>query len=226
MYITKYSRLILSEFSIARSEMLLVVEGNIGAGKSTFLRKLKERYPSIQVFEEAIDEWNTYTDNEMSLLKAFYTDPTKYAFPLQMAILLSRVNQIRNLNPNDFNVVERSVFTDIQVFGRTLYRQKRLSEVEYKIICDWVQMCQSLYKIDAFVYIDVEPNVCQHRVKIREREGEESINLGYLQEIDQAHREWFNTLETKDKVCRLTGNDDDDLFEFCRFTETQLGHAF
>ena len=65
------------------------IEGNIAAGKTTLLKKLKETsnlkgYP-ILFIEEPVEVWETIKDSEgKNILQHFYDDNVKYAFPFQM----------------------------------------------------------------------------------------------------------------------------------------------
>jgi len=70
--------------------ILVSIEANIGAGKSTILQKLQETIDPTYTtcIEEPIDVWSTYKDptTGRSLLDLYYTNPSKYAFPLQTMI--------------------------------------------------------------------------------------------------------------------------------------------
>ena len=60
------------------------IEGNIGVGKSTLIRKLAQRHPSWSVFYEPVEFWN-----QDHLLDRFYVDPAALAFQLQCRIFES-----------------------------------------------------------------------------------------------------------------------------------------
>ena len=62
--------------------MKIVIDGNIGAGKTTQLSLLKRL--GARVFKEPIEEWP---------LKEFYANPKKGIFPLQMAVLRTVCDQ-------------------------------------------------------------------------------------------------------------------------------------
>ena len=64
----------------------LVVEGNIGAGKTTLARRIAEDTASELILEEFAD--NTF-------LPQFYKDPSRYAFPLELSFLASRYQQLK-----------------------------------------------------------------------------------------------------------------------------------
>ena len=51
------------------------VEGNIGSGKSTFLKKLSSEFKVVQ---EQVDEWSKMKNaNGKNILEEFYEDPER-----------------------------------------------------------------------------------------------------------------------------------------------------
>ena len=60
----------------------LVIEGNIGAGKTTLAQMISKKYGANLVLEQ-------FADNPF--LPKFYDNPEHYAFPLEMAFLAARV---------------------------------------------------------------------------------------------------------------------------------------
>src|SRR5690606_20492830 len=70
----------------------IVVEGPIGAGKTSLARKLAERFGAQPVLEEAMGN---------PFLERFYRDSRRYALPTQLFFLFQRVNQLRDLAQHD-----------------------------------------------------------------------------------------------------------------------------
>jgi deoxyadenosine/deoxycytidine kinase len=67
---------------------IISIEGNIGSGKSTLIKKLRE-LPEFQngftFLPEPVDEWNTIKDSDgITILEKYYSDQKKYAFSFQM----------------------------------------------------------------------------------------------------------------------------------------------
>jgi deoxyadenosine/deoxycytidine kinase len=55
--------------------IILSIDGNIGAGKSTFLNQLKKSYPNWHFVDEPVDTWTKFVnENNESLLEVFYKD--------------------------------------------------------------------------------------------------------------------------------------------------------
>jgi len=83
---------------------VFVIEGNIGAGKSTFLRLLDQRLQIDPVFEPH-DKWQNVGDGE-NLLEKFYTDIRRWAYTFQTYAFVTRVleqeRQVHNCKTSNF----------------------------------------------------------------------------------------------------------------------------
>ena len=64
----------------------LVIEGNIGVGKTTLSKKFAEEYNAKLVLEQ-------FADNPF--LPKFYKDQERYSFPLELSFLADRYSQIK-----------------------------------------------------------------------------------------------------------------------------------
>lgn len=207
--------------------MFISIEGNVGAGKSTFLRSLQKKYPSFLVCEEDVAKWNTYTVDEMSILEAFYKNKEAHAFTLQMAILLSRVKtMIKHCNTDACVFVERSMFADTKVFCEMLNENKAIiSDAQMNIVKDWVETLSKLCKIDMYIYLDISVDKCLDRVSKRNRPGETEISREYLNDLHFKHQEWFRKEDFDTPMIYLTDNDDEDIDRVIRFIETHFPDA-
>ena len=70
----------------------VVVEGPIGAGKTTLCRRLAALYDAQLVLEEP---------ESNPVLERFYKDSARYALPTQLFFLFQRVNQLRDRAQQD-----------------------------------------------------------------------------------------------------------------------------
>ncbi|CAI7993438.1 Deoxyguanosine kinase, mitochondrial [Geodia barretti] len=156
----------------------IAVEGNIAAGKSTFLRLLKESSPAYHVISEPITKWqnvdspgDSVTASQQcggNLLDMFYREPKRWAYTFQTYACLSRLKaQLRQLpqevtsQPNSTIFFERSVHSDKLVFAENCHDSGLLSDVEWNIYCDWHSfLLESLpLHFDAFIYLKTTPQV-------------------------------------------------------------------
>ena len=177
----------------------IIVEGNIGTGKSTFLTALDTHLGDmVNTVQEPVNEWFKVKDeNGVSLFEHFYKDPSKYSFLLQMNILSTRYTMLKKHMNNEsvrkVNVFERSIFTDRHVFVESLYDLNHMTSMEYEVfanIFETMKSCAS--RIDGIIYLQCSPQVSHTRVLQRQRTGEETITLDYLQTLHKKHEEWLS----------------------------------
>lgn len=67
-------------------QLTISIEGNIGSGKSTFVKYLS-KFSEFQVFEEPVKEWQNF--NGINLLKESYENPGKCGFTFQSYTMLT-----------------------------------------------------------------------------------------------------------------------------------------
>jgi deoxyadenosine/deoxycytidine kinase len=207
--------------------MFVAIEGNIGAGKSTLLQNLKSKYPSVLVCEENISRWNTYTVDETPILEAFYKDQKQHAFTLQMAILLSRIKTMMDFHQQDSIVfIERSMFADVKVFCKMLNESNTIiSDAQLSIVKDWVDVFSKLCRIDMYIYLNVDVDLCMQRVASRNRQGETEISREYLTNLQTKHEEWFNK-EFDTPILHIHNNDEETIDQILTFIEHHFPEQF
>lgn len=179
---------------------LYIIDGNIGSGKSTFLKHISDVFPNIITIQEPVDEWFKIKDeNGMSLFELFYKDPNRFCYVFQTNILYSRFQKIKKLmeptkeNENKIVVCERSIMTDMHVFVEAARELNTLSSVEYEVFKNWFTMLLDLskFKVDGYIYIRCDPKISHQRIIERNRKGEEEIAFDYLELLHKKHELWF-----------------------------------
>ena len=190
---------------------IISIEGNIGSGKSTLIKKLQEfiKEKSLVFLEEPVDEWmEIKDDNGVHILSKFYENQDKYSFPFQMMAYISRLNKLKNaLTANKIILTERSLSTDKYVFAQMLYDTKKIDTYEYQIYNKWFEHFQNFLKTYRFVYLKTNFEVCAKRVKKRQRSGETEISEEYLKQNNEYHDRW---LLNHNNVLLLDGNQDNE----------------
>ncbi|KAF6777733.1 hypothetical protein AHF37_02512 [Paragonimus kellicotti] len=73
----------------------VTVEGNIGCGKSTFLRYFEQLSPNAEVLQEPIYLWKDTRGH--NLFELMYQDSTRWAVPFQAQVLVTLLD--RQLKP-------------------------------------------------------------------------------------------------------------------------------
>lgn len=179
--------------------IILSIEGNIGSGKSTVLRTLKESCPDWTFVDEPVSEWlSLRNEHGESLLELFYKDKKRWSYTFQNVAVLHRFKKLRHaLDTIDRTkpqviIMERSLLTDKMIFAKMLNRDGFIDGLEQQIYNEWFTHLDAMVPpVDAYVYIHTGPQLCLERISKRARDGESIIPLEYLEELDQYHRSWL-----------------------------------
>jgi len=77
--------------SPGKDKKFISIEGNIGSGKSTILRIIKERIPELNILEEPLNDWQSVGINkDVNLLELYYNEPSRFGFTFQIYAFMSR----------------------------------------------------------------------------------------------------------------------------------------
>ena len=166
------------------------VEGNIGSGKSTFLKKLSTEFKVVQ---EPVDEWSKMKNaNGKNILEEFYEDPERNAYLFQSIAFRSRVKNIADLK-DETVIIERSIYTDRMVFAEVCKEDGNISEIEWNDYTEWFDFIVNHvgFKPKGFIYLRSVPEKSYERINKRSRSGESSISLDYLKKLHKRHDKWL-----------------------------------
>lgn len=180
---------------------IVSIDGNIGAGKSTFVEKLKAYLandPRYVFIQEPVREWEGIQNADgKSMIELFYADKEKYAFSFQMMAYISRLAILREAvlraerTGAEYIISERCVDTDKHVFAKMLNDDGLLEDVQYAIYNRWYDVFLKELPVHARIYIDASAETCGNRIAKRGRSGE-NIPISYLQRCGEYHREWLS----------------------------------
>lgn len=163
----------------------IVVEGNIGSGKTTFCEKVHEEYQCRLILEE-------FDDNPF--LPLFYKDMDRYAFTVELFFMTERYKQLeRHLLVRD--LFQEFTIADYAFIKTLLFARQNLPHSEYKL---FTQMFNVLYKAfpkpDILVYFHRSVDHLLHNISKRGRSYEESISAAYLQKVQESYFEYFRSI--------------------------------
>lgn len=175
---------------------MFILEGNIGAGKSTFLALLERHLPAVSVTFEPVNNWQGQVFGQ-SLLANFYQDPKRWAFTLETLAMMCRVKDHLQEQAQDRTnrVIERSIYSGHYVFGHNSYTSGFMTGLEWQMYQEWFNLLipGKCTPPKGFIYLKVSPAVAYERIKKRNRYAEKSLTLDYLKAIDQRHEEFLIT---------------------------------
>lgn len=187
------------DFTINKIPKIISIEGNIGAGKTTFVRELKKRYKDrndVIFITEPVDIWESVKDKDnKNILERFYEDNKKYAFPFQIMAYVTRLNLITKTiseNPDcKLIITERSLDADKNVFAKMLYDDGCIDDINYNIYLQFYNSYKTKYNTDGVIFLNADASVCSDRINKRNRTGEDGVPLEYLQKCEQYHINWL-----------------------------------
>ncbi len=160
----------------------IVIEGCIGAGKTTLAKMIGGEYRAEQVLEQF---------NENPFLAKFYADPVHYAFPVEMTFLMERYRQLKKL------LSERDLFTDFVIGDYfidkcVIFSRNNLLPDEYNLYRSVFDVLSSyLPKPDIILYLYNDIPRLLRNIAGRGREYEKNISADYLEHIQQSYLTYF-----------------------------------
>ena len=160
----------------------VVIEGNIGAGKTTLATRIAEQFEGRLILER-------YADNPF--LPKFYQDPDKYSFPLELSFLASRYKQLNEeLGPQD--LFKAFTVADYYFMKSLVFAASTLKGDEYNLYRQiFYIIYSSLPKPDIYVYLHLNTERLLENIRKRGRDYEKSITGDYLRKIQDSYFSFF-----------------------------------
>lgn len=172
---------------------MYLLEGNIGAGKSTFLQLIKQHLPQLEVIFEPVNVWHT-NEHGKSLLQNFYSEPKRWAYTMESFTLINRTfeNSKIKLNSACATLAERSIYSGYYCFAKNSYFNGFMDRIEWNIYEKWFQFLtahHSYPKPTGFIYLRTTPSTAYARIVKRSRSAENLISFDYINQIHNRHED-------------------------------------
>jgi len=162
----------------------IAIEGNIGAGKTTFATQFARDFNAKLVLERF---------EENAFLPKFYEDPKRYAFPLEMSFLADRYQQLTD-DLSQYDLFKTSVVSDYFVFKSLIFSKVTLSDDEYALYRKIFNfMYKDLVKPDLYIYLYQNVEKLLQNIKKRGRTYEQTIKADYLKQIHEGYMNFIKT---------------------------------
>jgi deoxyguanosine kinase len=160
----------------------IVIEGNIGAGKTSLVKRITADYSARAIYER-------FEDNPF--LPKFYENKERYSFPLELSFLADRYDQLKK-ELSSFDLFSDFIISDYYFMKSLIFASRTLQEDEYKLYKQlFTIIYQQVPKPDLYVYLHASVGRLASNIELRGRDYEKLIQPSYLESIQQAYFEYF-----------------------------------
>jgi deoxyadenosine/deoxycytidine kinase len=163
-------------------QQYIVVEGPIGAGKTSLAKRFAETFESDLLLEGAA---------ENPFLKDFYEDPGYSALPTQLFFLFQRAQQMRQLRQTDLFSPVR--IADFMFEKDRLFAQLTLNADELDLYDKVYQNLSLEIPVpDLVIYLQAPVEVLLERIAKRGISYEQAMSPAYLRRLAEAYTRFFH----------------------------------
>lgn len=160
----------------------IVIEGNIGAGKTTLSKMIAQEYNAKLILEQ-------FADNPF--LPKFYNDPEKYSFQLELSFLAERYQQL-NHELTSRDLFKPFTVADYYFMKSLIFARATLKADEYNLYRQIFNIIyKSIPKPDLYVYLHVDIKNLKKNISKRGRDYEQEISEEYLNKLQEGYFDFF-----------------------------------
>jgi deoxyguanosine kinase len=159
----------------------IAVEGPIGVGKSTLVRRLADSLSYQSLLEKP---------EENPFLERFYANQRHAALSAQLFFLFQRAQQLSDLRQSD--LFEQSHIADFVFQKDPLFAQITLDANELELYNKvYQQVGVDIPTPDLVIYLQAPVKVLKERIQHRGVRFERSIDNDYLERVNEAYSQFF-----------------------------------
>jgi deoxyguanosine kinase len=173
--------------------MLIVIEGCVGAGKSTIAKGLAGYRRSKLVLEDF--EVNPF-------LRAFYRNPVENATETEFAFLLLHFHQLKN----EADAASRSdVIADFHLGKDLVYADLNLKDSRTKrLFGELYDFCIEKTPVPSLmIFLSASNELLLERIRARKRDFELAVDSAYYAAVNTAYEEFFKRYPGKKLQIRM-----------------------
>ncbi len=163
----------------------ICIEGNIGAGKTSFCKKIADEYNCDLILEQ-------FADNPF--LPYFYKEPERYAFTVELFFMTERYKQLQ-LSFQSQNLFSEFIISDYAFVKNLLFARQNLPENEYRMFTKMFNvLLQGFPQPELMVYFHRSVDYLLNKIAERGRSYETHIKADYLTKIQNSYFEYFRNI--------------------------------
>ena len=180
--------------------MSIVVDGIIGAGKTTVAKMVSEHL-NIPMFEELKND-DLENTIEHRMLNKFYADQSRWSAIIQVMFLNERFRDLKKIEEDgQFAILDRSIYGD-EIFAKTINKRGNMSDDELTIYQELLHnMLEHINPPKLLIYLDVSIDTAMERIRKRHRGTEaDMIPEDYMVDLRDTYEEWYNEFNLCPKI--------------------------
>lgn len=180
---------------------VIVVDGIVGAGKTTLGEKL-EKSLDLQLYREMA------SDDTARLLDRFYADKERWSFTMQIHFLNVRFAQIKEIHRMHGGLLDRSIFGD-RIFAEMLMEDGEMSVEEFNTYSTLLDnMLEHAKNPSLMIFIECDVDTAISRIQKRNRGLESRVERLYWERLHAKYTKWIDNYDLSD-VIRVNANEFD-----------------
>lgn len=168
--------------------LIIYIEGNIAAGKTTLMLKLMNVLDTSKclIVYEPIHEWPS--------LKLFYKDRKLYSLQLQTEILESFHRREVDCSPDyETYIMERSLRSSLEVFSSLNCSESELITLKRMRANMGRENVHPSFVRQVYIYLRTSSEKCYQNLSVRRKAVDGYIDLDYLKMLEEKHDRVFMT---------------------------------
>ena len=189
----------IESYKCKKENNIIVIDGIIGAGKTTLSQYLSERY-DVHFYEELVnDEKRSLTQDMLDL---FYSSPNRWSAITQIMFLSHRFKDLKDAEKrNSFCLFDRSIYGD-EIFAYNLFKRNEMTDNEFQIYQGLLQpLLKEVAPPHLLIYLDVTVDIAMERIQERSRSTEPvQISRTYMDDLKKSYDSWFESFDLCEKV--------------------------
>ncbi|MEX3713420.1 deoxynucleoside kinase [Cytobacillus horneckiae] len=177
---------------------ILLIDGVVGAGKTTLANLISERF-NIPIFEELE---NADSDR---LLNRFYAKKTRWSFTTQIFFATERWKMIKEVHKTGSGILDRSIFGD-NIFAEMLAEDledggEGMTWEEYRTYHSLLtQILEYSQPPELLIYLQCSPAKAKERIDSRDRGLESEVEMNYWNRLNDKYEEWYQDYKHSPKI--------------------------